>query len=391
MNRSIIVGTPDGRGAGRPGRRDDTTSAPSTRPPAAIQRRTMSAWAGVSGLPALGGGIRSSGSSEAIRSQSSLSSGLPGTTTSCRRPSGTGRRGCRAAGRPSACWRRAVALVARLREDRADVPVEVNGRAQPRRQPGGVRQAIAAAAINQGIACLGISSARLLLRRVAASAGVLAAAQDRCGRGDEACLAFRRARPARPAVRECGRGGVGSARDQDIVDFRLFQMAVRPRIVTVTAPDRSGHGASTRDNDRDADHDPSPEPLQRPSTRYRDRTLMVTRGTPLARGRDPDAHRDQLRAALPARDGGLAGPLRAVRRRDLRRDPARSALQSHRRPLARPRRRPARGVLLRLPGRRPQGPRPPLRSRTHPARPVRAGPLLRPALGDRRGTCPAAA
>ena len=64
-------------------------------------------------------------------------------------------------------------------------------------------------------------------------------------------------------------------------------------------------------------------------------------------------------------------------------------LQSHRRPLARPGRRPARGVLLRLPGRRPRGQRPSLRSREHPARPVRAGALVRPALGDRRRPAPA--
>ena len=130
---------------------------------------------------------------------------------------------------------------------------------------------------------------------------------------------------------------------------------------------------------------------RRPSTAYRDRMLLVTRGSPLPRGGDSDAQRDQFRLALPARDGGLAGPLRAVRRRDPCRDPARSAAQPDGRPLACPRRRPARGVLLRLPGRRPEGQRPPIRSRDHLARPLHAGPLVRPAVGGRRADCPAAA
>ena len=76
-------------------------------------------------------------------------------------------------------------------------------------------------------------------------------------------------------------------------------------------------------------------------------------------------------------------------------------LQPDRRPLARPRRRPARGVLLRLPGRRPQGQRPSLRSPDHPAstrtrgRCLAAGPgatgqPAAPQLDDRIDDRPAA-
>ena len=48
-------------------------------------------------------------------------------------------------------------------------------------------------------------------------------------------------------------------------------------------------------------------------------------GAPAAAGRHADAGRRQLRPDLPARHGGLAGPLRAVRPRRRRRDPARPA------------------------------------------------------------------
>ena len=58
---------------------------------------------------------------------------------------------------------------------------------------------------------------------------------------------------------------------------------------------------------------------------YRDRIRWSSPRQPAAGGCDRHAQRDQLRPALPARDGGLAGPLRALRRRDPRRDPARPA------------------------------------------------------------------
>ena len=102
---------------------------------------------------------------------------------------------------------------------------------------------------------------------------------------------------------------------------------------------------------------------------------------PTSGRRGRDAGRHQFRAALPARDGRLARACRAVRRRDPRRDPARSAEESDRRPLARARRRPSARVLLWLPRRRPQGQRPSLRHPVHPARPLFAGALVRPAMG----------
>ena len=116
-----------------------------------------------------------------------------------------------------------------------------------------------------------------------------------------------------------------------------------------------------------------------------------SRGSPLPAGATPTP--SGINFVLLCRHGTAVwlDPLRALRRRDLRRDPARPAVQSHRRPLARPRRRPARGVLLRLPGRRPQGQRPPLRSADHPARPVHAGPSPAAGPGGPAAVCPAAA
>ena len=47
---------------------------------------------------------------------------------------------------------------------------------------------------------------------------------------------------------------------------------------------------------------------------YRDNPLIVTRGSPIPAGAVADPGRDQFRAALPAWDGGLADPVRALRR-----------------------------------------------------------------------------
>ena len=179
--------------------------------------------------------------------------------------------------------------------------------------------------------------------------------------------------------------------DQDIVGYRLFPMPDRPRIGTSRPdPHRAGgyHGGTDEPH---ADHD-------RATATDRDGRIHLSRPhavdhprQPAAAGRDPHAQRGQLRPALPARDGGPAGPLRALRRRDRRRDPARPALEPHGRPLAHPRRRPPRGILLRLPGRRPPDRRPPLRPPHHPASTPPPAPCPAAGPGGPATDCPAAA
>ena len=69
------------------------------------------------------------------------------------------------------------------------------------------------------------------------------------------------------------------------------------------SPVPGGPDLSSVDDDRSCR---SPPPGRGRSARleytYRDRMLLVTRGSPLARRRDPHAQRGQLRPALPARD-----------------------------------------------------------------------------------------
>ncbi len=132
----------------------------------------------------------------------------------------------------------------------------------------------------------------------------------------------------------------------------------------------------------------TPKVAVRTEFHYREHPLIVSRGCPVPQGATPTP--SGINFVLICRHGTAVWLVlaEAVRRRDSRRDPARPAVQSHRRPLARPRRRSARGVLLRLPGRRPQGQRPSLRSPDHPARPVLRGRCRAAGPGATGGNLP---
>ena len=123
--------------------------------------------------------------------------------------------------------------------------------------------------------------------------------------------------------------------------------------------------------------------------RYGDRLLTVSRGSPLPPG--ACLMPNGVNFALVCRHGTavwlvLSEPCEGEVYAEI---PLDDALQPDRRPLACPGRRPAGGVLLRLPGRRAQGQRAPVRSRQDPARSLFPGTLLRPALGDQRRPAPA--
>ena len=107
--------------------------------PCSIQRRISATWAGVSGLPAFGGGIRVSGSSEVIRSAELALVRL--ARDDDRRAVGRAEQSL-AGVEPQVGLAlvgvRPVALVARLGEDRPDVAVEVDvgpGRRRPAPMP----------------------------------------------------------------------------------------------------------------------------------------------------------------------------------------------------------------------------------------------------------------
>ena len=119
------------------------------------------------------------------------------------------------------------------------------------------------------------------------------------------------------------------------------------------------------------------------SYQFGGRPLSVARGSPLPLGASQTP--SGVNFALISRDAEVGRPRPAgrVQRGGAGRDPARPGLLPDRISLAHPGGWRARGVLLRLPGRRPEGGRRPVRPVRRPARPGLSGPLVRPALGGR--------